>query len=293
MSDRELIHALRQNPTGCGSFRKDQLDRPLVENELVRRGYSLAAIALLLALQLCALEVSGQTLSPNDHISITSAVSSTSGTGNNTALTIRECKVIDQEGYPLPYATIAVLNKDSMIIGGEVTDSIGSAIMKLSVEAASVRVSYIGYQHQVIRLEELQEGLIELVPLSNQLPQATITALRGNTWRGGFSSSSITWITTKNEVWNNDSPANLASKLNLFPNPSKGQSTLQSELLKEAILINVYSSVGQLVLSIPIVDGSKNSVTLRLGNHLTSGNYIVELVLKNGSTEVVQWLVAR
>jgi len=178
-----------------------------------------------------------------------------------------------------------------MIIGGEVTDSIGSAIMKLSIEAASVRVSYIGYQHKVIRLEELQEGLIELVPLSNQLPQATVTALRGNTSTGDFSSSSITWITTKNEVWNKDSPANLASKLNLFPNPSKGQSTLQSELLKEAILINVYSSVGQVVMSIPITSFARTSVPLVLNSSSPSGTYIVELVLKNGTTEVTKWMV--
>ncbi|MFK8057612.1 MAG: T9SS type A sorting domain-containing protein [Saprospiraceae bacterium] len=295
MSDRELVRALRQNPTGCGTFRRDQLNRPLIENELVRRGYSLAAIALLLAMQLCALEVSGQTISPNAHIEITSAIATSGKSQANQLkdLTIRELNVIDNEGYPLSYATVAILNDDFKIIGGEATDSAGSVFLKLTDQAASIRVSYIGYQHQEISIESLEDNLIELLPLSSQLAEVEIIAFRGSNSKGGYSSTGISYINTKKEVWNHDFPADPNTKLTLFPNPSTGQSTLKSELLKEGILVNVYSSIGQLVMSVPLVDKRTSSIQLQLSNQLPSGNYIVELVLKTGSTEVVKWMVAR
>ena len=57
MSNQELLQALLQNSTGCGFFRAVQLERPLIEGELATRGYSIAAFALLLALQLCSINI--------------------------------------------------------------------------------------------------------------------------------------------------------------------------------------------------------------------------------------------
>jgi len=293
MNDRELIQALRQNHTGCGSFRKNQLDRPLIENELVRRGYSLAAIALLFAIQLCSLEISGQSTNSNTHVGITSIISTKLNKDlidDHKDLSFREISVIDDQGYPLSYATIAVINLDSVIIDGEVTDSTGTSLLKLNDQANSIRVSYIGYQHKEIRIEELEDNVIELRSLSSQLPEVMVTSDKVDVTRtvAGMFGYSFQGEEDRNKDIPDESKA---IDLKLFPNPSSGYCTLESKLLKEALLINVYTSVGQLVLSIPVAHKVKTTIPIQLISPYTSGTYIVELILNNNSTEVVKWVV--
>lgn len=294
-SDRELISALRQNPTGCGSFRENQLNRPLIENELVRRGYSFAAIAMLLAFQLCALGVFAQNSFSKDQfsspVSLIKPINLSSSTYHMNP-TLQSLQIINDAGYPLSHATIAILNDGNEIIGGEATDSSGYVVLKLDAKAKSIRVSYIGYQHVELPTAALKDEVIELSPLSSNLPTATVSARKvesHSTTEGMFGFSQNDKVSSTNEQLNIPKPG-----LNLYPNPSPGYSTLESELLKDGLLVNVYSSVGNLVLSLPVANNDdSSSFALHLDDKLPSGTYIVELLLKTGSTEVTKWMVVR
>jgi len=100
----------------------------------VKRGYSIAAISLLLALQICSLNINAQIdpLKTESILSVNSSMNS-SYINNKPSMNIRfyALKVINNEGSPLSQATVAMLNSSGSVIGGEATDSNGYVILKL------------------------------------------------------------------------------------------------------------------------------------------------------------------
>ncbi len=293
MSDRELLQALRQNPKGCGSFRTDQLERPLLKDELIKRGYSLAAIAMLLALQVCSLGLFAQDTTYKTDITLkTNLLTPINSNAIVMNPIIESLQIIDDKGYPLSQATVAILNASNEIIGGEVTDSAGYVILKLEPGATRIRISYIGYQHVEMLTKEIGDELIELYPLSSNLATATITAEEMDPMsvvEGMFGGS----IAKVAESLPDETPALSKPKLNIYPNPSAGQSTLKSDLLTDGRLINIYAATGQLVQSTPVHLHSADQIQLDLPTRFESGTYIIELVLASGFTEATKWVVVR
>lgn len=206
--------------------------------------------------------------------------------------TLHHLQIINAAGYPLSQATVAILNASNEILGGEITDSSGYVILKLASTAKSVRVSYLGYQQVEFRIEEIGDGLIELFPLSSNLPKATVTTQREVSVRGSFVSNSKT-ITPREGAHHNTHDTDPIHKLNLYPNPSAGRSTLKSDLLTDGRLINVYAATGQLVQSISIHTHLEGQIQIELPTRFANGTYDIELVMASGFTEVSKWVVVR
>lgn len=67
------------------------------------------------------------------------------------AITIKG-KVNNSEGQPFPFVTISLLSPDSALITGTITQDDGSFKLETSQKASILRVSYIGYQTEEIKL---------------------------------------------------------------------------------------------------------------------------------------------
>ncbi len=305
MSDRELLMALRQNPSGCGSFRADQLDRnldtDLARAELTRRGYTFAAIALLLALQILGVQkANAQEYSraiPPGQIEVQHAVSTDAKTYSPTSEQMHSFQIVDQTGEPLAGATVAALATDGTILAGEYADESGSVTLLISDAVDRVQVSFVGYRTEEFLLSSQLEPVLEMGTLETMLNEVVVTSYHSEATRdvlGGYSITSCEYgygeVVDSTASGSLDFESEVALEWAVFPNPSTGLSTLRLPTMNA--LVNVYSVTGQLVLSLA-PDAFATQVELELPARLPSGTYVVEVVGSNGFAEAVKWVVMR
>ena len=93
-------------------------------------------------------------------------------------------RVIDQNGEPLPFVSVALLTADSTYIQGATSDENGAFMIQTTDACCILRVSYIGYRTQyvdvictnvgTIQMDEDQPMLSEIV-VKGQMPKTKLT----------------------------------------------------------------------------------------------------------------------
>lgn len=63
-------------------------------------------------------------------------------------------KIIDQQNQPVPFANILALDADSVFISGNVSAEDGTFQVTATKQAALLKISYIGYQEQIIPIQK-------------------------------------------------------------------------------------------------------------------------------------------
>lgn len=92
---------------------------------------------------------------------------------------IKGC-VVDNENKPLEGATIGLYSLDSVLVTGSAATSNGNfALKKLKLGSYFLQISFIGFSHSFIKINNLDKkldiGVIALMP-DNQLEEVTVTA---------------------------------------------------------------------------------------------------------------------
>lgn len=63
-------------------------------------------------------------------------------------------KIIDQQNQPVPFANVIALDADSVFINGNVSGEDGIFRIEATEQAALLKVSYIGFEEQIIPIQE-------------------------------------------------------------------------------------------------------------------------------------------
>lgn len=84
-------------------------------------------------------------------------------------------KIIDTERNPIEFASVSAFLNDS-IVGGCVTDSIGSFSLEVSDNCNKLRVSYVGYDEVILSPKEDNLGDIILHQTSIPLKEVVVKA---------------------------------------------------------------------------------------------------------------------
>ena len=83
-------------------------------------------------------------------------------------------KIVNELDEPLTYANIIALTTDSNFVAGVMSDSCGDFSLKQSPEMAFLKVSYIGYSTQLLKISHPNVGDIKLIPDSSVLGEVII-----------------------------------------------------------------------------------------------------------------------
>ena len=88
--------------------------------------------------------------------------------------------VLDEKKQPIPYATTAAYNADSTLVAGAVSSDEGSFEIAIEPGEYSVKITFIGYEEQIIpgvsvRDTNVSLGSISLVPAVDVLEEVIIT----------------------------------------------------------------------------------------------------------------------
>lgn len=83
-------------------------------------------------------------------------------------------KIVNELDEPLTYANIIALTTDSNFVAGVMSDSCGDFSLKQSPEMAFLKVSYIGYSTQLLKISHPNVGDIKLSPDSSVLGEVII-----------------------------------------------------------------------------------------------------------------------
>ena len=277
---------MRQNPTGCGTFRPAQLDRDLAERELERRGWSPAAIALMVALQVLGVQTArGQNLPSPIELVQNNAI-------QPVATPQHLLQVTDEFGDALMGATVQFRAADSTYLGGTATDAEGYAVIS-SPEVAKVEISYIGYEQtsmSVVRGEGTQQIL--LLTSVTTLEEALVKAYKIDVW--GCGDLGGTYGITESSRERKPKEVETASEASLvFPNPCRGD--LHVRTARDGAtprLTNVYNLSGALVYS-QMANESAPLQYVRLPPTLAASTYILEQTYEDGTTDASQFVLAR
>ena len=84
-------------------------------------------------------------------------------------------RVMDEADSPLAYANIILQAADSTYLGGTVTDTTGRFVIASHHDAARVQVTFIGYQTEYRKLDEIAS--IKLTPDTEVLGKAVVKAV--------------------------------------------------------------------------------------------------------------------
>ncbi len=281
-TDAELLTALRAQPLGCGSFRADQLDRNLAETELRDRGWSLAAISVLLALQLFSADYLGaQTPTTRAPMEVSVAPKEGEVPFGKTQVT-----VFDELGEPLGGANVRVLDIGGALLGGTATDTCGRVTVDLPSGAHAIEVTYIGLQTATLEAIPSQVCEVAMESVASTLAEVVVVAYgRGGDWAGGYSVGVTT--VAREETLMLQSP----EARGVYPNPSPGQTTVPLHRPgRRAQLVNIYTAQGRLLSSKP-VDPEQSNASISLPPGSPAGSYLVEVLYTDGMGTAYPWEV--
>lgn len=85
-------------------------------------------------------------------------------------------KIIDQQNQPVPFANVIALDADSVFINGNVSGEDGIFRVEATKQAALLKVSYIGFEEQIIPIQEgkTDMGIIKLSDSNLSLDEITV-----------------------------------------------------------------------------------------------------------------------
>ena len=85
-------------------------------------------------------------------------------------------KIIDQQNQPVPFANVIALDADSVFINGNVSGEDGMFRIEATEQAALLKVSYIGFEEQIIPIQEgkTDMGIIKLSDSNLSLSEITV-----------------------------------------------------------------------------------------------------------------------
>lgn len=85
-------------------------------------------------------------------------------------------KIIDQQNQPVPFANVIALDADSVFINGNVSGEDGIFRIEATKQAALLKVSYIGFEEQIIPIQEgkTDMGIIKLSDSNLSLSEITV-----------------------------------------------------------------------------------------------------------------------
>ena len=85
-------------------------------------------------------------------------------------------KIIDQQNQPVPFANVIALDADSVFINGNVSGEDGMFRIEATKQAALLKVSYIGFEEQIIPIQEgkTDMGIIKLSDSNLSLSEITV-----------------------------------------------------------------------------------------------------------------------
>lgn len=85
-------------------------------------------------------------------------------------------KIIDQQNQPVPFANVIALDADSVFINGNVSGEDGTFRIEATKQAALLKVSYIGFEEQIIPIQEgkTDMGIIKLSDSNLSLSEITV-----------------------------------------------------------------------------------------------------------------------
>ena len=85
-------------------------------------------------------------------------------------------KIIDQQNQPVPFANVIALDADSVFINGNVSGEDGIFRVEATKQATLLKVSYIGFEEQIIPIQEgkTDMGIIKLSDSNLSLSEITV-----------------------------------------------------------------------------------------------------------------------
>lgn len=116
-------------------------------------------------------------------------------------------KIIDAQNQPVPFANVLVLNQDSSFIAGNVSGEDGTFQVEAGKEAALLKISYVGYEEQVLPIRNKTElGVIQLKEVATALGEVEIkgtlpvTKIKGDAMVTSIENTVLSKVGSANDV---------------------------------------------------------------------------------------------
>ena len=85
-------------------------------------------------------------------------------------------RIIDEQQSPLEYASVVLLNADSIFVTSALSDENGLFSISYEGNGSYITVSYMGYEQKTIEITKDDLGTIQLVPEASVLGEVVVTA---------------------------------------------------------------------------------------------------------------------
>ena len=85
-------------------------------------------------------------------------------------------RIIDEQQSPLEYASVVLLNADSIFVTSALSDENGLFSISDEGNGSYIAVSYIGYEQKTVEITHDDLGIIQLVPEASVLGEVVVTA---------------------------------------------------------------------------------------------------------------------
>ena len=116
-------------------------------------------------------------------------------------------KIIDQQNQPVPFANILALDADSVFISGNVSAEDGTFQVTATKQATLLKISYIGYQEQIIPIQNKTDmGIIQLQEEATVLGEIVIkgtlpvTKIKGDAMVTSIENTVLSKVGSANDV---------------------------------------------------------------------------------------------
>ena len=116
-------------------------------------------------------------------------------------------KIIDQQNQPVPFANILALDADSVFISGNVSAEDGTFQVTATKQAALLKISYIGYQEQIIPIQNRTDmGIIQLQEEATALGEVVVkgtlpvTKIKGDAMVTSIENTVLSKVGSANDV---------------------------------------------------------------------------------------------
>ena len=116
-------------------------------------------------------------------------------------------KIIDQQNQPVPFANILALDADSVFISGNVSAEDGTFQVTATKQAALLKISYIGYQEQIIPIQNKTDmGIIQLQEEATALGEVVVkgtlpvTKIKGDAMVTSIENTVLSKVGSANDV---------------------------------------------------------------------------------------------
>lgn len=187
------------------------------------------------------------------------------------------CKIIDEQGNPLSFATVAVDKTKN----GVASDANGNFTIKAPAKAL-LKITALGFETKQVSTDTLKQNQIIVLNANSQMLGEVVITSTVCTRRMGAMFGSVT-IVEKKEIKIIDTIKNIFSPaIKIYPNPVASGNTINVSLsLKETGLFNlqVVNAAGQTVLQKQINKTAKEwTEQIAIDSRWSSGVYFIKII---------------